>query len=89
MKSFDAWLNTTTPPVRRPALTPEAQLERDDFIAVFDKGDSCTCWNGCAPCGWCTHPGNPMNQDVPECWVDGVIGEKDGDRLPDIPLYKP
>ena len=49
-------------------LTPEAQAERDDFDAeVADYG--CTC---CIhpPCGYCVHPGNPLNQEEDDsCWV--------------------
>lgn len=31
--------------------------------------DSGCCCFTCAPCGWCTHPGNPSNQeDDDSCW---------------------
>ena len=88
MKSFDSWLNSATPPVERPRLTPEAQLEREDFNAVYDLYDGCSCHLS-APCGWCTHPGNPMNQNEPECWVNGVVGEAWSEDFPSIPPYEP
>ncbi len=48
-------------------LTPAAQAERDNFDAAY--GD-CSCHLS-PPCGSCTHPGNPMNQDEDEgCWMD-------------------
>lgn len=54
-------------PKRR--LTDEAQAERDDFDdELADRG--CTCFIS-PPCSWCTHPGNPHNQDEDEtCWQD-------------------
>ncbi|PMS26051.1 hypothetical protein C0Z16_27910 [Paraburkholderia rhynchosiae] len=52
-------------------LTPEAQAERDDFKAIGYEDRGCTCFTGCVPCGWCTHPGNPLNQDEDEsCWME-------------------
>ena len=55
-------------------LTPEAQAERDDFDAeVADRG--CTCFIS-PPCGYCTHPGNPHNQEEDEtAWM--TAGGKD------------
>ncbi len=58
-------------------LTEEAQFDRDDFEAchvtedgaysLADRG--CICFTGCAPCSFCTHPGNPLNQEErDECW---------------------
>lgn len=42
-------------------LTPEAQAERDDFDRAYDGGN-CSCHIS-PPCGSCTHPGNPRNQE--------------------------
>jgi hypothetical protein len=48
-------------------LTAEAQAERDDF--EYDaKNYGCSCHLS-PPCSYCTHPGNPLNQDEDEsCW---------------------
>lgn len=49
-------------------LTPEAQADRDSFAAGYE-------WGGCSchifpPCGYCVHPGNPLNQEEDEeCWM--------------------
>lgn len=49
-------------------LTPEAQDDRDDFDSEYGGGN-CSCHLS-PPCGSCTHPGNPMNQDEDEsCWM--------------------
>lgn len=49
-------------------LTDEAQDDRDQFDRTF--GDSgCTCFIS-PPCGHCTHPGNPLNQEEDEFWVE-------------------
>jgi hypothetical protein len=48
-------------------LTPEAQAERDQFDREYGDG-GCTCFIS-PPCGWCTHPGNPHNQEEDECWM--------------------
>ncbi len=48
-------------------LTPAAQADRDDFDADT-AACGCTCFIS-PPCGFCTHPGNPLNQDEDEsCW---------------------
>lgn len=54
-------------------LTADAQFDRDDFERkdpeygrLSDRG--CVCFTGAAPCSFCTHPGNPHNQEVDECW---------------------
>jgi len=53
-------------------LTPEAEYNRAAFY--MDDG-GCSCHLN-PPCGWCTHPGNPHNQDEdPDCWMDD--GEDD------------
>lgn len=45
-------------------LTEAAQKDRDAYERI--KGCSC---HIAPPCGSCTHPGNPMNQDEDEtCW---------------------
>lgn len=37
-----------------------------------DYGENgCCCHMGIPPCGYCTHPGNPLNlNDTPEAWED-------------------
>lgn len=49
-------------------LADWAESERDDFRADYeDRG--CTCFIS-PPCGFCTHPGNPLNQEeTDDCWV--------------------
>ncbi len=50
-------------------LTPEAQLERDQFDRKFGSDGNCSCHLS-PPCGSCTHPGNPRNQEEDEtAWV--------------------
>lgn len=49
-------------------LTPEAQADRDDFDSDYGHSGCCSC-HIFPPCGFCTHPGNPLNQDEDEsCW---------------------
>lgn len=48
-------------------LTPDAKAERDEFEAT---SPGCYCHTGCAPCGHCTHPGNPLNQEDDSCWQE-------------------
>lgn len=43
-------------------LKPEHQADRDDFVAKTYDGGGCSCHIS-PPCGWCTHPGNPLNQE--------------------------
>lgn len=54
-------------------LTPEAEAERDDFnLEYSDRG--CTCFIS-PPCGYCAHPGNPINQEEgDDCWMPVVKG---------------
>ncbi len=48
-------------------LTPQAQADRDSFEAGF-KDRGCTCFRN-PPCGYCTDPGNPRNQEEHDaCW---------------------
>ena len=48
-------------------LTENAQDDRDEFDSYY-ADESCTCHIH-PPCGKCTHPGNPLNQEDDEsCW---------------------
>lgn len=50
-------------------LTAEAQADRDDFDRNHDR-DCCSCHLS-PPCGFCTHPGNPLNQEEDDnCFVE-------------------
>lgn len=54
-------------------LTPEAEAERAEFERE-DRGCAC---HISAPCGHCTHPGNPDNQEEDDsCWI--IIPEVSG-----------
>ena len=47
-------------------LTESAQQDRYDF----ERLDGCSCHLN-PPCGWCTHPGNPLYQENDEsCWIE-------------------
>ena len=46
-------------------LKPWAQDDRDQFVSIFGYGGNCSCHLH-PPCGSCTHPGNPYNQDENE-----------------------
>lgn len=51
-------------------LTEEAQDERDDYERYHREYGGCSCHIS-PPCGSCTHPGNPMNQDEDDsCWIE-------------------
>lgn len=56
-----------------------AEEYRERFETHYD-GYGCSCFQS-APCGWCTHEGNPLNQAEDEdCWefvdpIDGLIQE--------------
>lgn len=53
-------------------LTDEAQDELDDFNSEYGGGN-CACHIS-APCGSCTHPGNPHNQAEDEtAWERDTI----------------
>jgi len=55
-------------------LTEESQCERDDFDSEYRADGGCTCLLS-PPCGWCTHPGNPRNQEeIDECWMPVLKG---------------
>lgn len=49
-------------------LTAEAERELSDFEAEYaERG--CTCFIS-PPCSYCTHPGNPLNQECDDtAWV--------------------
>lgn len=51
-----------------PELTDEAQDDRDAFESMRDELGGCRCHLN-PPCSYCTHPGNPVNQEEdPSCW---------------------
>lgn len=55
-------------------LTPEAEEDRAEFNDVYGIGGNCSCHIS-PPCGSCTHPGNPRNQDEdPSCWINSYEG---------------
>lgn len=66
MKMFDQWVDDLAKPIMKMArvLTDDAQSERDEFDSEYDGGN-CSCHIS-PPCGSCTHPGNPMNQEEDE-----------------------
>ncbi|MGN6657055.1 MAG: hypothetical protein ACTHJ9_17180 [Rhodanobacter sp.] len=73
MKDFDAWFRDTTEQILAPkkkvrVLTPEAEDERAEFEREYDGGN-CSCHLS-PPCGSCTHPGNPRNQEDDSCWME-------------------
>lgn len=86
MMDFDRWFLNQKPVSESPVykrlsapvkqLTEAAQYDRDEFIrtdpeygySLADRG--CICFTGCAPCSFCTHPGNPLNQEIDECWEE-------------------
>lgn len=49
-------------------LSDEAQDDRDRFNH-YHADSGCTCFTN-PPCSWCTHPGNPLNQEDDEFWVE-------------------
>lgn len=52
-------------------LTQRAQDDRDEFD-IISISSCCSCHIN-PPCGYCTHPGNPHNQDEDiDCWEDIV-----------------
>lgn len=51
-------------------LTKEAKKDREDFYNKFGDSGECSCHIN-PPCSFCTHPGNPVNQEEdPECWIE-------------------
>lgn len=66
MKTFDKWIDELAKPatVMVRMLTEDADAERGEFNSQYDGGN-CSCHIS-PPCGSCTHPGNPMNQDEDE-----------------------
>ena len=66
-------------------LTPEAEAEREDFEARYGMLGNCSCHIS-PPCGSCTHPGNPRNQEEDEtAWV--AAGDSEGGET-DAPAVK-
>jgi len=58
------------PKLVRLHLTDEAQVQEDEFRAHYEHL-GCSCHIS-APCGSCTHPGNPMNlAEDDDAWVMG------------------
>lgn len=58
------------PKLVRLHLTEAAEAEADDFRRLHGDGN-CSCHIS-APCGSCTHPGNPMNMaEDDDAWVMG------------------
>lgn len=54
-------------------LHPDAEADRRDFVRAFGSDGNCSCHLS-PPCGSCTHPGNPVNQEEDEeCWLDGDV----------------
>jgi hypothetical protein len=49
-------------------LTEEAQNDRDAYERL-DSRYGCSCHIS-PPCGTCTHPGNPQNQDDEAFWEE-------------------
>lgn len=55
--------------MQRMELTQTAQILRDEFEFMYGEGGNCSCFRN-PPCGSCTHPGNPMNQEEDDdSWV--------------------
>lgn len=52
-------------------LTAQAEDDRAEFEA---ENSGCYC-HVCAPCGHCTHPGNPLNQEDESCWEEDDNGQ--------------
>jgi len=42
----------------------QRQDDIDDFNTTYPNGWSCYCSTTHPPCGWCTHPGNPLGHDL-------------------------
>jgi len=80
---FDRWFSNQKPHGQRTIkrLTEEARYNRESFeerdsetgCSLANRG--CICFTGCAPCSYCTHPGNPLNQEVDECWEEVQVPE--------------
>lgn len=59
-----------TTSITRPGmiLSQEAEDDRFEFFIKYGSGN-CSCFIS-PPCNSCTHPGNPVNQEVTdECWI--------------------
>lgn len=56
-------------------LTKEAELQRASFDSEYPFGQGCCCHIN-PPCGYCTHPGNPINQEEDDfCWEPFPIAD--------------
>jgi len=54
-------------------LTEEAENDRNEFESL----NSCCSCHINPPCGWCTHAGNPLNQEEDDsCWIEVDDTEK-------------
>jgi len=60
-------------------LKPEAQHDRDLF-EKYVKDEGCSCFKR-PPCGYCTHPGNPYNQEDDCFWVEAISNEEKWKRV--------
>lgn len=49
-------------------LTPDAEHDRFEWEQLM-HGVGCTCFRS-PPCSTCMHPGNPINQEIDECWEE-------------------
>lgn len=51
-------------------LTEEGEALEYEFWSEYrDRG--CSCWTGCAPCSYCTHPGHPISLEcTDELWEE-------------------
>lgn len=47
-------------------LIEELEMAHDYFLIEF-RDSGCTCFIS-PPCGYCTHPGNPLNLEDANCW---------------------
>lgn len=67
-----------------PEELTEAQQDALDFKRDYeDRG--CTCFQ-CAPCSYCTHPGNPLSMEAQGLDEDGypLVSETSKDNMPEI-----
>lgn len=55
----------------RMVLTDRAHEQRGFYFENYGSYGNCSCHLGHPPCGSCTHPGNPLNQQEDDsCWRD-------------------
>ena len=68
-------LNGGTRSDSRPGMVLDdwAEDERAEFRQEYEDG-GCTCFIS-PPCGYCTHHGNPLNQEeTDDCWIPVLKG---------------